>query len=358
MVMSNNSFGRLFSFTTFGESHGEALGVVIDGFPSNVKIDYSLISEFLARRRPGQSKATTQRQEKDEYKILSGVFNDHSTGAPICVVVFNTDQRSKDYSNLEHSFRPGHADYTYWAKYVNRDYRGGGRSSGRETLARVIAGAFAMMVLKKYNISINSCVSSIGEIEATDYEFKPPFAPPLFAPECKQKTLMEAKVEEVRKAGDSIGSTVRCVISGLPVGLGEPTFDKLDAILAHAAFSLGAVKGFSLGSGFNSSKKRGSENNDEIFIKNGKPYFKTNNCGGILGGISNGADVDFTVFFKPTPSISLSQHTINDRMEEEELIVTGRHDPVIGPRATVVVEAMSASVILDSLLIWKSYQHE
>ena len=174
MVMSNNSFGRLFSFTTFGESHGEALGVVIDGFPSNVKIDYSLISEFLARRRPGQSKATTQRQEKDEYKILSGVFNDHSTGAPICVVVFNTDQRSKDYSNLEHSFRPGHADYTYWAKYVNRDYRGGGRSSGRETLARVIAGAFAMMVLKKYNISINSCVSSIGEIEATDYEFKPP----------------------------------------------------------------------------------------------------------------------------------------------------------------------------------------
>lgn len=353
--MSSNSFGRLFSFTTFGESHGPALGVVIDGFPSNIKIDKELLKSFLQRRRPGQNKFTTSRNEDDSYSILSGVFEGRSTGAPIAVVVYNTDQRSKDYSDIKDLFRPGHADYTYEMKYHNRDYRGGGRSSGRETLSRVIAGAFASMALREYGIKVKALLSQVGSIKIKNIDFDSPILPPLYAPLSPEKELMEKEVEKIREEKDSIGSVVSCIISNLPVGLGEPSFDKLDALLAHAMFSIGAVKGFEIGSGFSSSEKRGSQNNDSIYLDNGKVSFRTNNSGGILGGISNGDDVIFSVYFKPTPSIGLSQQTINKEMKEQTISIKGRHDPIIGPRAVVVVEAMASAVILDSLLIYKSY---
>ena len=348
--MSDNTFGKIYSFTTFGESHGEALGTVIDGMPSGVQVDYDFLLSEMARRRPGQSSISTQRNEADRPRILSGVFEGKTTGTPIAVIVENTDQRSKDYSDLAHTFRPGHADFTYTEKYGNRDYRGGGRSSGRETLGRVIAGAFAKMALRQYGLKVDAAVVGVGEVSCSDYQWNPPFLPPLYAPECKEKEKMIALVEEARRDGDSIGSTVECVIQGVPAGLGSPVFDKLDAVLAHGIFSLGAVKGFEIGSGFMAAKSRGSQNNDEIEMVDGKPHFLTNNAGGILGGISNSDTIVFRSYFKPTPSISLPQKTITDEKEDTVLVVKGRHDPIIGPRAVVVVEAMSAAIILDFLL--------
>ena len=348
--MSDNTFGKIFSFTTFGESHGDALGTVIDGMPSGVQVDYDFLLSEMARRRPGQSLISTQRNEADRPRILSGVFEGKTTGTPIAVIVENTDQRSNDYSDLAHTFRPGHADFTYTEKYGNRDYRGGGRSSGRETLGRVIAGAFAKMALHQYGIKVDAAVVGVGEVSCSDYQWNPPFLPPLYAPECKEKEKMIALIEEARRDGDSIGSTVECVIQGVPAGLGSPVFDKLDAVLAHGIVSLGAVKGFEIGSGFMAAKGRGSQNNDEIEIVDGKPHFLTNNAGGILGGISNSDTIVFRSYFKPTPSISLPQKTITDEKEDTVLVVKGRHDPIIGPRAVVVVEAMSAAIILDFLL--------
>ena len=348
--MSGNTFGKTFSFTTFGESHGEALGVIIDGMPSLVEVDQELLLNDLSRRRPGQSSFSTQRSEGDKPEILSGVFEDKTTGTPIAVIVRNTDQRSRDYSNVAHSFRPGHADFTYSEKYGIRDYRGGGRSSGRETIARVIAGSFAKMALRHYGISIDAALVNVGGIEADYQEWNPPFLPPLYTPQGPWEDKMKESIESARRSGDSIGSVVECRINGAPSGLGEPAFDKLDAVLAHAMFSLGAVKGFEIGSGFSSSSRRGSENNDTIRIKYGKPVFETNNAGGILGGISNGDQIVFRTYFKPTPSISSPQKTINDENSEIELEIKGRHDPCIGVRAVVVVEAMASCVILDYLL--------
>lgn len=356
--MSGNTFGRLFTFTTFGESHGNALGVVLDGFPSRIKVDEEILTTMLSRRSPGKSNITTQRKEADDYTILSGVFNGFTTGAPIAVIVHNTNQRSSDYSSLEHTFRPGHADFTYNAKYGIRDYRGGGRSSGRETVARVIAGAFCKMALKREGIEIDAGLVGVGKVKARDYLWTPPFKAPLYAPECDETALME---EEIRKAGidgDSVGSIVECRIKNVQSGLGEPAFDKLDALLSHAIFSLGGVKGFEIGSGFSSSSVRGSVNNDEIVMKNGKPEFLTNNAGGILGGISNGDEIVFRSYFKPTPSIKKEQRTITDSFEDTLLSVSGRHDPCIGPRAVVVVEAMASAVILDSLLINRAYKYD
>ena len=348
--MSSNTFGKIYSFTTFGESHGEALGVVIDGMPSMVEVDYDLLLSDLERRRPGQSSLSTQRKEGDKPEILSGVFENKTTGTPIAVIVRNTDQRSRDYSNVAHSYRPGHADYTYSEKYGVRDYRGGGRSSGRETIARVIAGSFAKMVLKHFGVSVNASLVAVGDVKAETDTWDPPFLPPLYAPKGPWEEKMIERIEEVRREGDSIGSIVECRIDDLPSGLGEPAFEKLDAVLAHAMFSLGAVKGFEIGSGFSSSFKKGSENNDRIRMNSGKPVFETNNAGGILGGISNGDQLVFKTYFKPTPSISFPQETINDEKKEIELTIKGRHDPCIGVRAVVVVEAMASSVILDYLL--------
>ena len=255
--MSSNTFGKIFSFTTFGESHGEALGVVIDGMPAMVEVDYDLLLSDLERRRPGQSSLSTQRKEGDKPEILSGVFENKTTGTPIAVIVRNTDQRSKDYSNVAHSFRPGHADYTYTEKYGIRDYRGGGRSSGRETIARVIAGAFAKMALKHFGVSVNAGLVGVGEVKAEIDTWNPPFLPPLYAPKGIWEEMMRERIEEARREGDSVGSIVECRIDGVPTGLGEPAFEKLDAVLAHAMFSLGAVKGFEIGSGFSSSSKKG-----------------------------------------------------------------------------------------------------
>lgn len=356
--MSGNTFGRLFTFTTFGESHGEALGVVLDGFPSRIKVDHEILRDMLSRRSPGRSSLTTQRKEADEYTILSGVFNGFTTGAPIAVIVYNTNQRSSDYSPLEHIFRPGHADYTYNAKYGIRDYRGGGRSSGRETVSRVIAGAFSKMALEREGIEIDAGLVGVGKAKASNYLWAPPFKAPLYAPECDEISLMEEEIRKAGEDGDSVGSTVECHIRNVPSGLGEPVFDKLDALLSHAIFSLGGVKGFEIGSGFSASSERGSLNNDAIVLMNGKPGFLTNNAGGILGGISNGDEIIFKSYFKPTPSIRLEQRTITDKGEETTLSVSGRHDPCIGPRAVVVVEAMASAVILDSLLISRAYRHE
>ena len=348
--MSSNTFGKIFSFTTFGESHGEALGVVIDGMPAMVEVDYDLLLSDLERRRPGQSSLSTQRKEGDKPEILSGVFENKTTGTPIAVIVRNTDQRSKDGSNVAHSFRPGHADYTSTEKYGIRDYRGGGRSSGRETIARVIAGAFAKMALKHFGVSVNAGLVGVGEVKAEIDTWNPPFLPPLYAPKGIWEEMMRERIEEARREGDSVGSIVECRIDGVPTGLGEPAFEKLDAVLAHAMFSLGAVKGFEIGSGFSSSSKKGSENNDKIRMNGDKPLFETNNAGGILGGISNGDQIVFKTYFKPTPSISFPQETISDEKKDIELTIKGRHDPCIGVRAVVVVEAMAATVILDFLL--------
>lgn len=349
--MPGNTFGHLFTFTSFGESHGEALGVVIDGFPSGIKIEREILESMLRRRAPGQSSLTTPRKEEDGYEILSGVFNGYSTGTPIGVIVRNNNQRSSDYSTLEHIYRPGHADYTYRVKYGIRDYRGGGRSSGRETVARVIAGAFAMMALERYSITVTAGLVGAGKVRLEDYQWNPPFNPPLYAPDCSNKALMEEEINNARRDGDSVGSVIECRINNVPAGLGEPVFDKLDAALSHAVFSLGGVKGFEIGNGFSAFRERGSSNNDEIIMKDGKPAFLSNNAGGILGGISNGDEIVFTSYFKPTPSISKEQRTITDNGEETLLSVPGRHDPSIGPRAVVVVEAMAASVILDFLLM-------
>ncbi len=354
--MSYNSFGRLFTFTSFGESHGKALGVVIDGFPSRIKVDEDLLRDMLSRRRGGMSSLTTARAEDDEVEILSGVYSSLSTGAPIAAVVYNKNQRSKDYSALENIYRPGHADYTYDEKYGIRDPRGGGRSSGRETISRVIAGAFAKMALREYGIEADAAVVSVGGVNAQYKEWNPPFKAPLFAPDCPEKEKMIEEIEKAREERDSIGSVVECRIHNTPSGLGDPCFEKLDALLSSAVMSIGGVKAFEIGSGFSSSSRRGSENNDSIRIRDGRVVFGSNNAGGLLGGISNGDDIVFKAYFKPTPSIAKRQETITNDKCEIEIEIAGRHDPVLGIRGCVVVEAMASSVILDSLLIREAYK--
>lgn len=361
--MAGNSFGNIFSISTFGESHGKAIGVIIDGCPPNIEIDEEFIQSELDKRRPGQSKITTQRKESDTAQILSGVFEGKSTGTPIAILIPNEDQRSKDYSHISDKYRPSHADYTYQMKYGIRDYRGGGRSSARETAARVAAGAIAKLFLKQHGIEIFAHVSGVGEIEAPNVDTANLSA--LFdiregnIARCADPATANEMIEfidGVRKAGDTVGGRISAIIRHVPVGLGEPVFDKLHADLAKAMMGINAVHGFEYGSGFEGSKLRGSEHND-IFNKEGdKVVTKTNYSGGIQGGISNGMDITFKVAFKPVATIMRDQDTLNQAGEETTISGKGRHDPCVVPRAVIIVEAMAALVIADHLLRQNAYR--
>ncbi len=351
----SSSIGKILTLTTFGESHGVALGGVLDGFPSGIEIDEDFIRSEMQRRRPGSTKLGTQRNEDDEVRILSGVFEGVSTGTAIGFIIENRTQRTADYSAIKDLYRPGHADYTYKAKYGIRDYRGGGRSSGRETSCRVAGGALAKLFLRREGIRIDAGVIAAGGIRIKNVIWAPPFPAPLYAPESPERDEMIRAIEEARAEGESIGGIIECRISGVMPGLGDPVFDKLDATLAHAVMSIGSVKGIEFGSGFESTLRKGSENNDQMRKGNGRPLFLSNNAGGILGGISNGEDIIFRVAIKPTPSVSKEQLTVTESGENTTLSVHGRHDPSILPRAVPVVEAMAALTIADHLLVERAY---
>jgi chorismate synthase len=349
----SNSYGTLFKISTFGESHGPAIGVIIDGCPAGLLIDETYIQSELDRRKPGQSKITTQRKEDDTFKILSGVFEGKSTGTPIAIVIENQDQRSKDYSHIAETFRPSHADYTYETKYGIRDYRGGGRSSARETAARVAAGAIAKLLLKEYSIDIHAYVSEVGEIKTPHYTTLDLSKTEDNIVRCPDSGIAEKMIElidTVRLDRDTIGGTVTCVVKNTPVGLGEPVFDKLHAELGKAMLSINAVKGFEYGSGFEGTKLRGSQHNDEFYNEGGKIKTKTNFSGGIQGGISNGEDIYFNVAFKPVATIMQDQPSVDKHGNETTVSGKGRHDPCVVPRAVPIVEAMAALVLADFLL--------
>lgn len=358
--MAGNSFGNIFRITTFGESHGAAIGVVIDGFPAGFEVDESIIHSDLQRRKPGQSKLTTQRKENEEFSILSGVFKDRSLGTPICVTIPNSDARSKDYDHLKETFRPSHADFTYEAKYGHRDHRGGGRSSARETAARVVAGAFAKMLLQQVGIEIVAYVSSVADIVSEVDDKTVSLADVekslVRCPDLDASAQMESLIDAVRKEGDTVGGIVRCVARNMPVGLGEPVFDKLHADLGKAMLSINAVKGFEVGSGFDSTVMRGSEHNDLFVSENGEIQTATNNSGGIQGGISNGMDITFNVAFKPVATIIQTQKSVDKAGSEVDLEGKGRHDPCVVPRAVPIVEAMTAIVLADHYLRNKTQQ--
>jgi chorismate synthase len=353
--MSGNSFGNIFKISTFGESHGPAIGVVIDGCPAGLAISTSDIQIELDRRKPGQSKITTQRKEADIVEILSGVFEGKTLGTPIALLIRNKDQKSKDYSHIKDAFRPSHADFTYQEKYGHRDYRGGGRSSARETATRVAAGAIAKKLLLHEGISVNAYVSSVKNIvlqkDYTELDFSKTESNIVRCPDTETANKMIALIEETKKAGDTVGGTISCVIKHCPTGLGEPVFDKLHASLGKAMLSINAVKGFAFGSGFEGTKLYGSEHNDIFEEKDGKIVTETNNSGGIQGGISNGMAIYFKVAFKPVATIMQKQQTINTDKESIEMQGKGRHDPCVLPRAVPIVEAMSALVIADFILL-------
>ncbi len=352
-----NSYGTLFRITTFGESHGPAIGVILDGCPAGLEISEEFIQAELDRRKPGQSKITTQRKEDDTFRILSGVFEGKSTGTPIAIVIENQDQRSKDYSHIAETFRPSHADFTYDAKYGNRDYRGGGRSSARETAARVAAGAIAKMLLKQQGVSIDAFVSQVGEIQAPPYselDLSRTEDNIVRCPDSGTAEKMIALIDKVRLNRDTIGGIVTCVIRNTPVGLGEPVFDKLHAELGKAMLSINAVKGFEYGSGFEGVKLLGSQHNDEFYNDAGRIRTKTNFSGGIQGGISNGEDIYFRVAFKPVATIMQDQRTVNKEGAETSVSGKGRHDPCVVPRAVPIVEAMAALVLADFFMIAKT----
>mgnify|MGYP005767679525 FL=1 len=352
--MAGSSFGRIFQVTTWGESHGKGLGAVIDGCPAGIPLCEEDIQRFLDRRKPGQSRFTTARREGDQAVILSGIFEGKTTGTPISILVENTDQRSHDYSAIKDIYRPGHADYTFDQKYGFRDYRGGGRSSGRETTGRVAAGAVAVKFLEELGVHVDAYTRSIGpiEIDAGRFDLSRRDENRLYMPDPEAAKEAEAFLESRMAEKDSTGGVVECVIRGLPAGIGEPVFEKLDACLAKAVMSIGAVKGFEIGDGFAVSRARGSENNDEFCLDSqGNIKKKTNHAGGILGGISDGSDIIFRAAFKPTPSIATPQRTVTRDGEEREIVIKGRHDPIIVPRAVVVVEAMAALTAADLLLV-------
>lgn len=342
----NNTFGTIFCATTFGESHGAALGVVIDGLPAGIEVDSAFIQRELDRRRPGQSRVTTSRSEADQAEILSGVFEGKSTGTPLAILIRNQGQRSGDYSRLAELYRPGHADFTFEKKYGIRDYRGGGRSSGRETCARVAAGAVAKLFLKNSGIVVRACTESIGPVRAKSCRWDQVENNPVRCGDPESAAAMEEQIRRTAEAGDSLGGIVYGEILNVPAGLGEPVFDKFDALLAHAMLSIGGVKGFECGSGFRAALSRGSENNDGMTPEG----FVTNHAGGILGGISNGNTICFRIAVKPTPSISALQHTVDKADKPAELRITGRHDPCLVPRIVPVIEAMAALVTADLLL--------
>ena len=366
--MAGSQYGKIFHISTFGESHGKALGVVVDGCPAGLSLSEEDIQEMLERRRPGKNLKMTQRKEGDKVEILSGIFEGKTTGTPIAMVVRNEDQRSKDYGEIAHAFRPGHGDYGFFAKYGFRDYRGGGRSSGRETIARVAAGAIAKKMLLELGVSVRAKVIELAGISLTEDRQK-------------AELLAEQKILSLREQGDSAGGVVECLVEGLPAGIGEPVFDKLDASLAKAVMSIGAVKSVEIGDGIEASKSFGSENNDAFFLMEEKDYksekkeFDTeeqgshsvsmveasnsfteslrkgsNHSGGILGGMSDGSTIRIRAGFKPTPSISKPQQTVNEAGEEITIAIKGRHDPTVVERANVVVEAMTALTVLDALL--------
>jgi chorismate synthase len=347
----NNSYGHLFRITTFGESHGPGVGVILDGCPAGLAIDEAFIQAELDRRRPGQSKITTQRQEGDKIEIVSGVFEGKSTGSPIMMMVRNEDQRSKDYSHIATAFRPSHADFTYQEKYGVRDYRGGGRSSARETLARVAAGAIAKTMLTQLGISIQAYVSQVGSLKLTKPYSELNLALTeeniLRCPDQEMAEQMIALIDQTRKNRDTIGGVVSCVIKGTPVGLGEPVFDKLHAELGKAMLSINAVKGFEYGSGFDGVEKLGSEHNDLFVKEDDQLKTVTNHSGGIQGGISNGQDIYFRVAFKPVATLMMDQPSFNEAGEEITVSGKGRHDPCVVPRAVPIVEAMAALVLAD-----------
>jgi chorismate synthase len=352
--MAGNSFGTLFRITTFGESHGETLGVVIDGCPSDLEIDTDLIKLELARRKPGQSAITTDRKEDETFHIVSGIFEGKTTGAPITVLVQNKDQRSGDYDELKNVYRPSHADFTYQQKYGIRDHRGSGRASARETISRVIAGAFAKMVLRKNGINIQAYVSQVAHVRIekpyTELDLSQTETNIIRCPDPETAAKMITLIEQMKQEGDSVGGTISCVVTGTPVGLGEPVFDKLHADLGKAMLSINACKGFDLGSGFDGILQKGSEQNDAFVSNEGKISTLTNHSGGVQGGISNGADIYFRCAFKPVSTIGKEQHTTNTQAENITLSAKGRHDPCVLPRAVVIVEAMAALVLVDFLL--------
>lgn len=353
-----NTFGKLFKISTFGESHGKALGVVIDGCPAGLEIDEEFIKAEMQRRKPGQSKITTQRKEEDEFQILSGVFEGKSTGTPIGMVIANEDQKSKDYGHIADKFRPSHADYTYFEKYGIRDHRGGGRSSARETAARVAAGAIAKLLLRHYGISIQAYVSQTGplklEKQYTELDLSLTETNIIRCPDPEMADKMITFIDEVRKNRDTVGGMVTCVAKNVPAGLGEPVFDRLHAELGKAMLSINAVKGFEYGSGFEGIKMKGSEHNDAFFKEGDRIRTKTNHSGGIQGGISNGEDIYFNVAFKPVATIMQDQESLNEAGETVTISGKGRHDPCVVPRAVPIVEAMTALVLADYLLISRS----
>ena len=349
--MSGNTFGKIFKVTTFGESHGKALGCIIDGCPPNLKIDESDIQRDLDRRKPGQSKYTTQRKEDDKIEILSGVFNGLTTGTPIALLIYNKDHKSKDYSEIKNKFRPGHADFTYQKKYGIRDYRGAGRSSARETVARVAAGAIAKKYLSKINkTKIFGYVSQLGEIKAESIKIADIEKNPFFFPDKKKIIELEEYLTGIRKSGDSIGAKVTIIGKNIPIGLGEPVFDKLDALLAQGMMSINAVKGVEIGAGFDVVSQKGSEARDEITPKG----FLSNFSGGTLGGISTGQDLHVNIALKPTSSILIPGKTIDQKNKQTTIRTKGRHDPCVGIRAVPIAEAMMALTLCDLYLRHKA----
>ena len=353
--MAGNSYGTVFKITTFGESHGDALGGIIDGCPPGITIDLDAIQQEMNRRKPGQSAIVSQRKESDEVQLLSGIFEGKTTGTPIGFIIPNTNQKSDDYSHIKDNYRPSHADYVYEKKYGIRDYRGGGRSSARETASRVVAGAIAKQIIPE--IKINAFVSSVGTIfidkPYQDLDFSKTETNIVRCPDEATAEKMEAYIREIRKAGDTVGGTVTCVIQNVPVGLGEPVFDKLHAELGKAMLSINAVKGFEFGSGFCGAQMKGSEHND---LHNNDGTTKTNLSGGIQGGISNGMDINFRVAFKPVATIMQEQEILNNQGDLELSQGKGRHDPCVVPRAVPIVEAMAAIVLADFFLLNKLYK--
>lgn len=347
--MAGSTFGETFRISTWGESHGAALGVVIDGVPAGLTLDLAHIQQFMDRRKPGQSKFTTARNEADAIEILSGVFEGKTTGTPVSMMVRNADQHSKDYSDIAEVFRPGHADYTFWEKYGIRDYRGGGRSSGRETIGRVAAGAIAVQILEALGITICAYTKSIGPVEIEQFDATEIHKNPLSMPDANAAKKAQEYLENCIHKQDSSGGVIECRVQGMPVGIGEPVFDKLDATLAKAMLSIGAVKGFEIGDGFLAATATGSTNNDAFVIQDEQVKKQTNHSGGVLGGMSDGEEIVFRVAVKPTPSISQAQQTVDLHGKERQIEIHGRHDPVIVPRAVVVVESMAAITLVDAL---------
>jgi len=355
--MAGNAFGELLRFTTWGESHGPALGCVVDGVPPRIPLSESDIQPWLDRRRPGQSRYTTQRREEDKVEILSGVFEGMTTGTPVSLMIRNGDQRSKDYSEIAETFRPGHADYTYWAKYGIRDYRGGGRSSARETAARVAAGALARQILRNLladrSVTVRGALIAMGSeaIDRAQWDWDEVARNPFFCPDARAAERFAEYLDRLRKAGSSVGAVIEVVASGLPPGLGEPIYGKLDSDLARAMMSINAVKGVEIGDGFASAGLTGEENADEMRRgPDGTPQFLSNHAGGILGGISTGQDIGVRFAVKPTSSILVPRKTLTTEMAETEIVTKGRHDPCVGIRAVPVGEAMMAFVLADHLL--------